>query len=154
MPSSSGLVSLVHHGLADAPKVDLAVVCASFTPRDVATAPVLAWLRRLASHGTYLAGIDTGSDILVKPEDLRDARMVARGAKAHDKASGEEVLTVSVRLLFAVDEDIRKRRCRVCEVGRLLEGVEESADPSVDLGRIVVVDRTAILVRGLGLGVH
>ena len=66
VPSSSGLVSLVHHGVADAPKVDLAVVCASFTPRSAATTPVLAWLRRLASHGTYLAGIDTGSEVLAK----------------------------------------------------------------------------------------
>jgi AraC family carnitine catabolism transcriptional activator len=62
--SSSGLVSLVHHALADTPKVDLVVVCASFTPRAAATPPVLAWLRRLASHGTYLAGIDTGSEVL------------------------------------------------------------------------------------------
>ncbi|MDX1425702.1 MAG: AraC family transcriptional regulator, partial [Kiloniellales bacterium] len=53
--SSSGLISLVHHAVADAPKVDLVVVCASFTPRLVATPPVLAWLRRLASHGGYLA---------------------------------------------------------------------------------------------------
>jgi transcriptional regulator GlxA family with amidase domain len=62
--SSSGLISLVHHAVADAPKVDLVVVCASFTPRLVATPPVLAWLRRLASHGGYLAGIDTGSEVL------------------------------------------------------------------------------------------
>ena len=62
--SSSGLVSLVHHAVADAPKVDLAVVCASFAPRSGATAPTLAWLRRLASHGTYLAAVDTGSEVL------------------------------------------------------------------------------------------
>ena len=66
VPSSSGLVSVVHHGIADAPKVDLAVVCASFAPRGAATQPVLAWLRRLASHGAYLAGIDTGSEVLAK----------------------------------------------------------------------------------------
>ena len=66
VPSSSGLVSVVHHGLEDAPKADLVVVCASFTPRSVATPPVLAWLRRLASHGTYLAGVDTGSEVLAK----------------------------------------------------------------------------------------
>ncbi len=62
--SSSGLVSQAHHAMADAPRADLVVVCASFTPRLVATPAVLAWLRRLASHGAYLAGIDTGSEVL------------------------------------------------------------------------------------------
>ncbi len=62
--SSSGLASLVHHAVADAPAVDLAVVCASFEPRAAATPPVLTWLRRLASRGASLAGIDTGSEVL------------------------------------------------------------------------------------------
>ena len=66
VPSSSGMVSLVHAGVADAPKADLIFVCASFEPRAAATLPVLAWLRRAASRGVHLAGVDTGSEVLAK----------------------------------------------------------------------------------------
>ena len=62
--SSNGMVSMVHHAIADAPEVDLIVVCASFDPQHAATPPVLAWLRRMAARGKTLAGVDTGSHVL------------------------------------------------------------------------------------------
>jgi AraC family carnitine catabolism transcriptional activator len=64
--SSNGMVSMVHAGIAEAPRVDQVVVCASFDPERAAKPPLLAWLRSLAARGVHLTGVDTGPQVLAK----------------------------------------------------------------------------------------
>jgi len=62
--ASNGLESLVKCGMDAAPPLPMITVLASYDPHLSGTRDVLDWLRRRASRGAVVGGVDTGPDVL------------------------------------------------------------------------------------------
>ena len=80
--------------------------------------------------------------------------MIAGNREIDQEIPGEQVPSVSGRILVGKDEDVRKWRGRVADVHALLEGVEQIPDPSVHGGGILIVtvaNRSGIHRRIVGL---
>lgn len=64
--ASNDMQAVTDYALQDIQTTPMVQVCTSFAPEDVATQPVLSWLRRQASHGAVIGAMDTGSHILAE----------------------------------------------------------------------------------------
>ena len=64
--ASNNMLSVVEHGLHDAPPSDLVVVLASDQPMAAVDGRLLGWLRGRALAGTHLAAADTGAYALAR----------------------------------------------------------------------------------------
>nr|WP_115934502.1 GlxA family transcriptional regulator [Aestuariispira insulae]RED53349.1 AraC family carnitine catabolism transcriptional activator [Aestuariispira insulae] len=62
--ASNGMQAVTDRSIDEVEKTSIIHVCTSFAPEDVATKPVLSWLRKQASHGAVIGAMDTGSHIL------------------------------------------------------------------------------------------
>ena len=64
--SSNGMSLLVNHALKDIDKLDIVFVCAGLDVQKYSDKEVIKHLRRLATHGSHVGALCTGSFILAK----------------------------------------------------------------------------------------
>src|ERR1700722_15158703 len=102
--ASNGLSVNVHGSIDSVAACPILIVCSSFDPHLSATKKVLSWLRKLASHGTMLGAVETGSWVLARAGLLTGFRATIHW---ENRASIAEVFpdVILTDNIFEIDRD-------------------------------------------------